>query len=80
MCPAAMDEGAAGGAPKPRRGMLGFYVAGFVVVALAALGARMWTAWDNCHFSEAEAQRRQAEAARQLGVPVEAAVDLGDGL
>ena len=66
--------------PTPRRGMLGFYVAGFVLVALALFGAWFWTAWDNWQFDEAEAKRRQAEAARQLGVPVGTAVDLGGGV
>jgi formylglycine-generating enzyme required for sulfatase activity len=56
--------------------MFWFYVTGLVLVALAVFGAWFWTAWDNWQFDEAEAQRRQAEAARQLGVPVELTVDL----
>jgi len=67
-------------APKRRRGMLGFYVAALALVALAGLGAWLWTAWTNWQFDEHEARRRQAEAARQFGVPVETTVDLGGGV
>ncbi len=67
-------------APKRRRGMLGFYVAGFLLLALALFGAWFWNAWANWQFDEHEAKRRQAEAARQLGVPVETAIDLGGGV
>jgi formylglycine-generating enzyme required for sulfatase activity len=57
--------------------MLGFYVAGFAALGLALFGAWFWNAWTNWQFGEYEAKRRQAEAARQLGVPVETAIDLG---
>jgi formylglycine-generating enzyme required for sulfatase activity len=60
--------------------MLGFYVAGFLLLGLALLGAWFWNAWTNWQFGEDEARRRQVEAARQLGVPVETAVDLGGGV
>ena len=32
-------------APKRRRGMIGFYVAGFLLLALAVFGAWFWNAW-----------------------------------
>ena len=76
MSAAAVDDAA----PKRRRGMLGFYVAGFALLALALFGAWFWNAWTNWQFGEPEARRRQAEAARQLGVPVETAIDLGGGV
>ena len=76
MSAAAIDDAA----PKRRRGMLGFYVAGFLLLALAVLGAWFWNAWINWQFGEGEARRRQADAARQLGVPVETAIDLGGGV
>jgi len=74
------DEAIGAAAPKRRRGMLGFYVAGFALIALAVFGAWFWNAWTNWQCGESEAKRRQAEAARQLGVPVETAVDLGGGV
>jgi formylglycine-generating enzyme required for sulfatase activity len=55
-------------------------VAVCVLVALGLLGAWLWTAWNRWWFDADEAQRRQAEAARQLGLPVEKTVDLGDGV
>jgi formylglycine-generating enzyme required for sulfatase activity len=76
MSTAAIDVAA----PKRRRGMLGFYVAGFLLLGLALFGAWFWNAWTNWQFDEPEARRRQAEAARQLGVPVETTVDLGGGV
>jgi len=76
MSAAAVDDAA----PKRRRGMLGFYVAGFLLLALALFGAWFWNAWTNWQFGEYEARRRQAEAARQLGLPVETAIDLGGGV
>jgi len=80
MSAAAIDDAAEPGVPKRHRGMLGFYIAGFALLALALFGAWFWNAWTNWQFGEYEAKRRQAEAARQLGVPVEAAVDLGGGV
>jgi formylglycine-generating enzyme required for sulfatase activity len=74
------DEAIDDAAPKHRRGMLGFYVAGFGLLGLALFGAWFWNAWTNWQFDEYGARRRQAEAARQLGVPVGAAVDLGGGV
>ena len=65
---------------KPGRSLTGFYVAIGVLVALGLLGAWLWTAWNHWWFDAAEAGRRQAEAARQLGLPVEKVVDLGDGV
>jgi formylglycine-generating enzyme required for sulfatase activity len=66
--------------PTCRQGMLGFYIVSLAGVALAVFGGWFWAAWDNWQFGKAEAQRRQAEAAAQLSVPVETAVDLGDGV
>jgi formylglycine-generating enzyme required for sulfatase activity len=51
-----------------------------VLVALGLLGAWLWTAWNNWWFDAGEARRRQAQAAAQLGLPVEKAVDLGGGV
>ena len=67
-------------APKRARSLTGFYVAIGVLVVLAPLGAWLWIAWNKWWFDAGEAQRRQAQAARQLGLPVEKAVDLGDGV
>jgi len=66
--------------PQRSRSLTGFYVAICVLLALGLLGAWLWTAWNRWWFDAGEAQRRQAEAARQLGLPVEKAVDLGDGV
>ena len=66
--------------PRPRRGLTGFYAAMGVLVALGLLGAWLWTAWNNWWFDAGEARRRQAQAAAQLGLPVEKAVDLGGGV
>ncbi len=65
---------------KPRRGLTGFYAAMGVLLALGLLGAWLWTAWNNWWFEAGEARRQQAEAARQLGLPVEKVVDLGGGV
>jgi len=65
---------------KPGRSLTGFYVAICVLLALGLLGAWMWVAWNRWWFDAGEAQRRQAQAARQLGLPVEKVVDLGDGV
>jgi hypothetical protein len=77
MSPAGIEEAAA---PKRRRGMLGFYVAGFLLLALGVFGAGFWNEWTNWQFDEVEAKRRQQAAADELGVPVETAVDLGGGV
>jgi hypothetical protein len=63
-------------APRPRRGMLGFYIAGFILVAMAVFGAWFWNAWANWQFDEVEAKRRQAAAARQPGASAEIVVEL----
>ncbi len=65
---------------KRTRSLTGFYVAIGVVVTLGLLGAWWWTARNHWWFDTAEAQRRQTAAARQLGLPVEKVVDLGDGV
>jgi len=59
--------------------MLALYVAGLLAVVLALLGAWLWTAWDNWQFGPGEARRRQYEAARELGLPVELAVEIPAG-
>jgi len=75
-------EPAVAGAPVKgrRRGrMLALYVAGLLAVVLALLGAWLWTAWDNWQFGPGEARGRQLEAARELELPVELAVELPVG-
>jgi len=69
-----------GGVTKPGRSLTGFYVALGVVIALGLFGAWFWRTWTVWWFDADEAGRRQAEAARQLGLPVEKSVDLGDGV
>ncbi len=81
MSPTPPDPADAGNAaPGHRPGMMKFYIAGCVLVALALGGAWMWVAWSNWQFGAAEAARRQQAAAEQLGVPVEKTVDLGGGV
>ena len=75
--PEAADQPAA---PKRVRSLTGFYVALGVVLALGLFGGWFWKTWTVWWFDAAEAGRRQQEAAAQLGVPVEKAVDLGDGI
>ena len=65
---------------QPARSLTGFYVAVCVLLVLGPLGAWLWTAWNRWWFDAGEAQRRQAEAAARLGLPVEKVVDLGDGV
>jgi formylglycine-generating enzyme required for sulfatase activity len=66
--------------PQRSRSLTGFYVAICVLLVLGLLGAWLWVAWNKWWFDAGEAQRRQAEAARQLGLPVEKVVDLGGGV
>jgi len=66
--------------PQPGRSLTGFYVAVCVVVALGLFGGWFWKTWYVWWFDAEEARRRQVEAATRLGVPVEKAVDLGDGV
>ena len=65
---------------KPVRSLTKFYVAVGVVIALGLFGFWFWRTWTVWWFDADEAQRRQAEAAARLGVPVEKSVDLGDGV
>lgn len=65
---------------RPARSLARFYVTIVVFAVLAPLGAWSWVAWRHWWFDAAEAQRRQAEAAARLGLPVEKAVDLGGGV
>ena len=67
-------------APKPARSLTGFYVAICVMVVLGLFGGWFWKTWTVWWFDADEAQRRQAEAAARLGLPVEKVVDLGDGV
>ena len=62
---------------KRTRSLTGFYVAVCVVVALGLFGGWFWKTWYVWWFDADEARSRQAEAARQLGLPVEKTVDLG---
>jgi len=66
--------------PDHGRSLTGFYVAIGILLALGLLGAWMWVAWNRWWFDAGEAQRRQAEAAARLGLPVEKVVDLGGGV
>jgi formylglycine-generating enzyme required for sulfatase activity len=66
--------------PRPGRSLTGFYVAVCVVTVLGLFGAWFWRTWNVWWFDADEAKRRQVEAAARLGVPVEKAVDLGDGV
>ena len=65
---------------KRSRSLTGFYVAVCIIIALGLFGAWFWRTWTVWWFDAGEARRRQAEAAAQLGLPVEKAVDLGDGV
>ena len=65
---------------KPGRSLTGFYVAICVLLVLGLLGAWLLTASNRWWFDAYGAQRQQAEASRQLGVPVEKVVDLGGGV
>jgi len=68
-------------APEKRtRSLTGFYVAVCVVIALGLFGGWFWKTWTVWWFDAAEAQRRQAEASAQLGLPVEKVIDLGGGV
>jgi formylglycine-generating enzyme required for sulfatase activity len=67
-------------APKRSRSVVVFYAVLGVVVAGALLGVWLWRAYAVWWFDADEAKRRQAEAAARLGVPVEKAVDIGDGI
>jgi len=51
-----------------------------ILLVLALPCAWMGVAWNRWWFDAGEAQRRQAEAAAHLGLPVEKVVDLGDGV
>ena len=66
--------------PGPGRSLTGFYVAVCIVIALGLVGAWFWQTWTVWWFDADEAKRRQVEAARQLSLPVEKSVDLGDGV
>jgi formylglycine-generating enzyme required for sulfatase activity len=65
---------------KRTRSLTGFYIAICVVIVLGLFGAWFWRAYTVWWFDADEARRRQAEAAAQLGLPVEKAIDLGDGV
>ncbi len=67
-------------APRKGRSLTGFYVAMGVAVALALFGGWLWRTWTVWWFDADEARHRQTEAAARLGVPLEKAVDLGDGI
>jgi formylglycine-generating enzyme required for sulfatase activity len=66
--------------PRPDRSLTGFYVAVGVVIALGLFGGWFWKTWTVWWFDADEARRRQGETAQRLGLPVEKAVDLGDGV
>jgi formylglycine-generating enzyme required for sulfatase activity len=66
--------------PRPDRSLTGFYVAVCIVIALGLFGGWFWKTWTVWWFDADEAKRRQVEAARQLSLPVEKAVDLGGGV
>ncbi len=75
--PEAADQPAA---PKRVRSLTRFYVGLGVVVALGVFGGWFWKTWTVWWFDAAEARSRQTAAATRLGLPVEKAVDLGDGI
>ncbi len=75
--PEAADQPAA---PKRVRSLTRFYVAICAAIVLGLLGGWFWQTWTTWWFDAGEARSRQAEAAAQLGVPVEKVVDLGDGI
>jgi formylglycine-generating enzyme required for sulfatase activity len=64
---------------QPGRSLTGFYVAVGIVIAVGLFGGWMWKTWTVWWFDADEARRRQAEAARQLGLPVETEVAFGGG-
>jgi len=66
--------------PRPDRSLTGFYVVICILLALVCLGTWIWTLIPKWPFDAEEARRRQVEASERLGLPVEKAVDLGDGV
>ena len=75
-----MPEAAEEPAREKGRSLTGFYVAVCIVIALGLFGAWFWRTWTVWWFDADEARRRQVETAQRLGLPVEKAVDLGDGV
>jgi len=66
--------------PDQGRSLTGFYVVICVLLALTLLGTWLWTLIPKWPFDADEARRRQVEASERLGLPIEKAVDLGDGV
>jgi formylglycine-generating enzyme required for sulfatase activity len=60
--------------------MAALYVTACALLGLALLCSWLWVRWHRWWFDAAEARRRQAAAARRLGVPVEKSIDLGGGV
>jgi len=65
---------------KPAGSLTGFYVVICILLALVCLGTWLWTLIPKWPFDADEAKRRQVEASERLRLPVEKAVDLGDGV
>ena len=77
-----MSEAPAPDAPpsKDSRSLTGFYVVICILLALTLLGTWLWTLIPKWPFDAEEARRRQIEASEHLRLPIEKAVDLGDGV
>jgi len=76
----SLSNGEPAVSPQYGRSLTGFYVVICILLALTLLGTWIWTLIPKWPFDAEEARRRQIEASERLRLPVETAVDLGDGV